>query len=232
MPWFKRSDGSMAAREESVADIEFDPSKLKTELEESSKKQFGEFSAEMDTKFAPIVEMAAQMKADRETREASAKAAAEKKSKEDADVDDEDFLIDPKSAVAKQLQPTQIALARLAAKSAKSDALGDEEYYHGDIKKKVDEMIAGQPLSAQLDPSVIKNCFKLVMYDSQKDIADGKIKSRNSSATFQADGTGAHSGGGSGEKDEALTDEEKRAAKVFGMSEKDWSASKREISYV
>ena len=105
-------------------------------------------------------------------------------------------------------------------------------YYYGDIKNKVDAMIDAQSVNVRTDPNVIRNCFKLVMYDHQKDIADGKIKARNTGAIFESNGTGAHSGNDKGEDNESWTADEERAAGHMGLTKKDWITSRKELTYV
>jgi phage I-like protein len=235
MAWFKRSDGALSPEDDrrKKDDIEIDPAKLKSELTEDFNKGFEKFQTEQDEKLKPVLEMAASLKADKEAREKAAKDAADKKTADDNKIDDTDWMLDPAAAVAASLKPTQNAVISLAARQARADLLGEKEYYYGELKTKIDQMITAQPLSAQMNPVTIENCYKLVLFDHQKDIAEGKIKSRNNAASFESNGTGGHGGKGKGDGDnEVMSAEEKHAASALGISEADWKSTRKEMSYV
>jgi hypothetical protein len=234
MTWFKRSDGSMSAEEErrSKSDIEIDPVKLKEEISTDFKTNLEAFKTSQDEQMKPVLSFVEEMKKERDERVAE---EARKKSAERAkenEVEDTDWLLDPSKAVEKKLQPTQMAVLSLAARQARRDVLEDKEYYHGEIKTKVDKMIEAQPLNQRTSPVVIENCYKLVMFDHQKDITEGKIKARNNSASFESNGTGGHGGKGSGDHEEEMSQDEKQAASALGISDKDWKSSKKELTYV
>jgi hypothetical protein len=231
MPWYRRGDGSLTPGDKKEEDIEFKPEELKKDINESVKAALEEIETKRASEMKPIHDMVSAINKDREDRaNAAAKLAAEKK-KEENQVSDEDFLLDPAGATAKAIAPTNNAVYMLAARQARSEVLGDKEYYYGDVKNEVDKMIQLQPLARQSDVSLIENCYKLVMYDKQKDIADGKLKIRNNSASFQSNGTGAPSAEDKN-KDEDWSKEEENAAKSMGFSKKEWITSRKELTYV
>lgn len=234
MSWFKRSDGSMSPEEErrNKSDIEIDPAKLKTELSEDFGKHLTTFQSEQDEKLKPVLSFVEEMRKEREERLAAEQRERIAKANKENEVDDTDFLLDPSKAIDKKLQPTQMAVLSLAARAARREVLDEKEYYHGEIKAKVDQMIQAQPLAQQSNSNVIENCYKLVMFDHQKDIAEGKIKSRNNAASFESNGTGGASGKGKSDSEEELSQDEKHAAKALGISEKDWQSNKKELTYV
>lgn len=233
MPWFKRSDGSFGSKDEHKDDdIEFKPEKLKEDIEASFKTKMDEMQTANDAKMKPLLDMAANLEADRAARAEAQRVAAANKNKEDDEIKDEDWLLDPEKAVEKKLSGTNQAVMMLAARQARREVLENEPYYYDEIKRKVDAMIDAQPLKSRMDSSVITNCYKLVMYDHQKDIADGKLRTKNSALVFQSNGTGGHSGKDGGDVDEVLTNEEKHAASALGLSEVDWKKSKKELTYV
>jgi hypothetical protein len=234
MAWFKRSDGSLSPEEQrrQSDDIEVDPAKFKTEIATEFKTHLDSYKAEQDEKFKPILEFAEQMRVDRDARIAGEKKTRDAEARKANEVDDTDFILDPSAAVDKKLKGTQTAVLMLAARQARGEVLGEKEYYHGDTKNEIDKMIEAQPLASQSNTNVIENCYKLVMYDKQKDIADGKLKSKNNAASFASDGTGGHAGKGAGEHEEEMSVDEKFAAKALGLNEADWKKSKKELTYV
>lgn len=232
MPWIRKSDGQMTATDEtSLRDVEFKPEEFRKELGTEIESKFGAFQTELTTRMKPMEELAAAIQLERTERVAAEKRAKERKEKDENEVTDEDFLLDPARAVENKMRGTNTAVMMLAARMAKQETLESKEYYHGDIKSKVDAMLSQQPLNQQTRADVIENCYKLVMYDHMKDIQEGKIKSRTSGTSFQNTGTGGHSAK-TGEDLETMTADEKQMAKNMGLTEKDWISSRKELTYV
>lgn len=233
MAWFRRGDGSYKPGEEDKHDeVEFDPKKMQGEITTELTNKFGEFQTETDKKLSPVLEFITSFKADKEAREVVARKAAEDKNKNDNALTEEDYLLDPIEATRRAMEPTNNAIRLLASRQARREVLEDKEYYYGDIKNKVDSMIDQQPLNLRHDPNVITNCYKLVMFDHSKEIAEGKIKARNTSAIFESGSTGGHSGKEGGEGEDTWTKEEETAAGHMGLTKKDWISSRKELSYV
>lgn len=231
--WKKNGDGSFTpADDKKLDDVEFKPEVFKTELSTEFKTLLAEQETKHQETMKPLLDMAASINKDREDRAEAQRKAAETKRTEDSTITDEDFLLDPMGSVDKKLSGTNTAVRMLAARMAKQDTLGEKEYYHGEIKSKVDAMLAAQTLEAQMRPDVVENCYKLVMFDHMKDISDGKIKARNSAGTFEGGSTGAPSGTKSEGAEESMTAEEKLVASRMGVSEKDWISSRKELQYV
>lgn len=232
MPWFRRGDGQLQPGDkDKLDDVEFSPEKLKTEITTEFKTQLDASTTAQDAKFKPLFAMAEQIQADRDERKKQADDAAKKKTAEENELGTDDFLLDPLDATRRAMAPTNNAVLMLAAKMARTEYLGDKEYYHGDIKSAVDKMIEAQPLHMRSRADVLENAYKIACFDAQKEIADGKIKSRNNAANFEGGSTGAHSAD-SKEGAETLTAEEKFVAGKMGISEKDWATSRKELSYV
>jgi hypothetical protein len=145
--------------------------------------------------------METQSKAQKDKEDAEAAAALRlknSKNQEETDAEIEElFLTDPKAAIAKATQGHTSAILTLNASNIRREVFEDEKefkYYHGDIKKEVDTLIAGQTLQARNDPSVIKNCYLTVLGRHNDEIVEGKIKSRFAGST----GTGGTSNGSAG----------------------------------
>src|ERR1700692_2946691 len=141
-----------------LGDIEFKPEQLEAKITENFTSALAKFREEQAEANKPLQEMAAAIMAERNERTAKAQREAAAKNAKDSEVTAEDYLLDPEGATKRAMQPLARATMGLAAKEAKREALGDKEYYHGDIKSKVDAMIAQQPLESQTRADVIENC--------------------------------------------------------------------------
>jgi hypothetical protein len=110
------------------------------------------------------------------------------------------------------------------------------DYYASDptFKNKVDQLIDSQPLHLRANAGIIMAAYKNTFYDMQQEIKDGKIKSQASLLSNSGGGTGGHSGSSSDKftSDDTMSDEEKSYARKLGISEKDWTATRKELEYV
>lgn len=173
--------------------------------------------------------------------EAARKAKTVRTEAEDTELE-ELMLTDPKKAtelIAKRAtESTNVALLTLRADSIRRETFEDAEkfkYYTGDIKKEVDKMIANQTLAARNDPSIVENCYKVVLADHMPEILEGKIKSRFAGSESSGRGTSSGSAGGSGTKEPLpITDDVKKLAKQFGIKPEDYAEmlEKEGIGYV
>ena len=96
------------------------------------------------------------------------------------------------------------------------------EYYSGDFKREVDALLAAQPLSFRNNPASVENVYYNVLGRKQKEIAEGKIKSRFASAT-----SGSSTSGKTGEADKfmiEIDDQIRKAAKLTGMTPEEYAA--------
>jgi phage I-like protein len=234
LKWLRGSDGAVKPVEvqDGLEDVEFKPEKMKEDITTSFKTELDARDAKMDERMKPMQELALSIKQERDERIAREAAAKAKQDKEDKGDFSERILVDPENAINEKLQPTQIALLKLASREARRETLGEKEYYYGDLKSKVDALIETLPLNQQTNSASIENCYKLIMYDHQKDITDGKIKARNTSMIFDGGSTGGHGGKEKGDDTETLSTEEKHIAERLGVSEADWKKSRKELSYV
>lgn len=234
MSWFKNKDGVLTPKDDNanVEDLEFKPEKFKTELETSVQAKLDALKTGFESSLKPLNDMALQIAEDRKVNAERARKAAEAKTSEENQITTEDYILDPQAATRRELQPLAIATMKLNAKVARADYLANKEYYHGDVKAKVDAMIENQPLSNQARADVVENCYKLVLFDYQKDIAEGKLKARNTSGIFEGGSTGGHAGDKTSTAEEELSADEKFVASKMGISDKDWIKSRKELSYV
>lgn len=163
----------------------------------------------------------------------AAAAAMRKKQEEGAVALDEEIeqlmLTDPKAAIAKATSGQAAAIMTLRADNIKREVFEDAEkfkYYHGDIKKEVDALLAGQTLQARNDPSVVENCYKTVVGSHTDEILEGKLKTRFAGSESASRGTSTGSAGSSGtgaKKELPITDDVRKLAKSFGVTPEDYA---------
>jgi hypothetical protein len=101
-------------------------------------------------------------------------------------------------------------------------------YYVGTLKSKIDALLDAQPAPQRANPDVIRNVYKIVVFDHQKEISEDKIKSRLSSVSTAASGTGAP---GTGDKSAmpVLTQQMKNVARSMGMTEAEYATAMKEL---
>lgn len=165
---------------------------------------------------------------------AEAAAAAAKKTQQQTQTEaDEEIealmLTDPKQAILKATTPQAIAIMTLRADNIRREVFEDTEkykYYHGDIKKEVDALLAAQKLDARNDPSVVENCYLTVLGKHNDEILEGKIKTRFAGSESSSRGTSSGSAGATDaadKKNRIIPDDVKRAAKQFGITPEDYA---------
>lgn len=211
------------------ASVEFKPEEFEARVQEGVKKQFEAFTTQMAETLNPVAEFLRAQKKDKDTAEAAELAA---RNKQNLSVDDNDFILDPQAAVRKMNQPVATLALQLAAKDMRREMLDGKDYYHGEIKAKIDSLLAKQNLNAQNDPSVIENAYKVVVFDNLKDINEGKIKTQTASFNMRGNSAEGKNDSDGGEREEDMSAEEKKYAAKLGISEADWKKSRRELEYV
>ncbi len=159
-------------------------------------------------------------------------------------VEDEGFeelmLTDPKKAVSMALQPTQQALLTLRADNMRREIFEDAnnfKYYHGTIKREVDNLLSAQPLAARNDPSVIENAYHTVVGKHNDEILEGKLKNRFAASEASSRSTGAGNAGdtGAGDKKKVVIDDDiRKIAKGLGFKPEEYAKMLEEegIGYV
>ena len=192
-----------------------------------------------------LVAFASEYKADKEKAANEASEAARKKKEiEDrkTETTDEDLaamlLTDPRRALAEALKPQNQLIFTMRADQVKDRVFKDRAdefpYYSGDIRTEVDKILGEQDLKFRNDENAVANVYYTVVGRRQKEINEGKIKSRFAFSTSTTNG--------SSKTDEALTfditPEIIRAAKLSGMDIDDYqkllqkAAKAGEIEYV
>lgn len=169
----------------------------------------------------------------KEKADATAAAARKKQEETQGTLDDEIeqlIITDPKAAIAKATSGQAAAILTLRADNIKREVFEDAEkykYYHGDIKKEVDALLAAQSLQARNDPSVVENCYKTVVGSHTDEILEGKLKTRFAGSESSSRGTSTGSAGSSsssdGKKNLPITDDVRKLAKSFGVTPEDYA---------
>ena len=88
--------------------------------------------------------------------------------------------------VDNQLQVVNKTAMQTSARELRRSVFEDVEnyeYYTGDVKRRVDEILDREPLTNQNNPDVVRNAYKVVAFEHFKEIQDGKLRSRLSSVT-------------------------------------------------
>lgn len=238
--WFSKDDkddkkqGEDDKNKSGGADQELKPADVKAKLD-----QIDTIKTKLDANDAVMTRMNSFLDQQDEAKRKAAAAEAAKKATEDSEKSEETWLTDPKKAFNDAINPlVKVQLqtsSRLLRKEIFDDNSGEFEFYHGDFKKRVDAYIDNLPITSQNDTASIKNCYFLVLGQMQKEIQEGKIKSR-----FSDMSTATARSGKTDDKDKLpqLTEEHKRAAKAFGMTEEQYAKAMKdefkgtELSYV
>lgn len=188
-------------KEGDKGEVEIDlPEDVKKQIEAGAKAatDIAEVKTKM-SKLDSVTEFIDAFKAEREEVKKKQQQQQQQKQNEDQNAELEElWLTDPKKAAEIQNRPTNIALMTLRADTLKREVFEDEKaypYYYGDIKKKVDTLLAGQSLQARNDRGAIENCYKTVVGELLPDILEGKIKNRWAGEGSGGRGTSSGSAG-------------------------------------
>lgn len=151
-----------------------------------------------------------------------------------------EFITDPVNATKKLLRQTTAPLveanvnmqAKLTMKEL-MDSHPEEYEYATDpkVRLETEALIGKLPLSSRTDPESIKNCYLVVEGRHKQEIKEGKIKSRLAATSSAGNGTGSPKAE-SEEGKISLTDNQKKAAKIFGMTEEEYAKGAKELNYV
>lgn len=81
-----------------------------------------------------------------------------------------DFANDPRAALNRAVAPAAKAAILALSKQTRQEVLGDKEYYHGEFKRKVDQMIDSgtQDMQQLTNPSYILNCYRVVLAEAHE----------------------------------------------------------------
>jgi phage I-like protein len=97
------------------------------------------------------------------------------------------------------------------------------------MKSKIDEMIEKEPLALQGNPTLIRNAYKVVLADHFEQIQKGEIRSRLASAAGSGTQSGKPSGSSNTDELPSLSADQKKAALMFGISEKDYATEMKNM---
>jgi hypothetical protein len=242
LPWQKKvgDDGSES--------LEVNlPDDLKKQLESAASKdevkalgtKFDELKGSLDSINKHFNDEAAekQRKAEEERR----RKAGEIQVQTDEELN-ELALTDPVAAMKKIVQmasqPANQALLQMRADSIRREVFEDSEkypYYTGDLKSEIDRLLEGEPLANRNNRATVEHAYFSTVGRHQKEIAEGKLKSRFASSEGNR-GTNGNVSTTTTEADKvkALDDDGKRVAKMLGFSEEEYAKMLHEegVGYV
>jgi hypothetical protein len=164
----------------------------------------------------------------RETAERSARQANEN-TQSDEEITNL-MLTDPVNATKRLIkQTTDIqgqALLTMRADAVRREIFEDQEkfpYYTGEIKTEIDKLLEGQTLQHRNDRGVIENAYYATLGRHQREMADGKLKSRFASSEGNR---GTSTGNIKGTEEPVirpLDDDGKKAARILGFKEEEYA---------
>jgi phage I-like protein len=168
--------------------------------------------------------------ADNEKKEAAARAAAAARAEEEGSVESkiEQLMLEGKTkeAIALATQGQTQAIKAVHADNVRRELFEDQDkfkYYHGDIKREVDALLANQVVDFRMNPANIENCYNTVIGKKMPEILEGKIKTRFATSSGGSTATGAAGDSGVDDKKNLkLSEEAKKAARLLGFSEEDY----------
>jgi len=151
------------------------------------------------------------------------------------------MLTDPVAATKRLIkQTTDIqgqALLTMRADALRREIFDDQEkfpFYSGEIKSEIDKLLEGQTLQHRNDRGVIENAYYATLGRHQREIEDGKLKSRFAAAESTR---GTATGNMKGSEESAvkpLDDDGKKAARLLGFKDDDYAKMLHEegVGYV
>lgn len=221
MEWWQR-----AKKEESV-----EPEAPKELIETRAKVEaLDSRMTEMLNGLSSISNSIAADKAEKEAEKTARAEAARRKQLEDSKLSPEDLaanmFADPEGTVKKLTDPLAVELMEMRANNVRREVFEDTEkyeYYTGDFKAEVDKLLAVQPLAFRNNPASVENVYYNVLGRKQKEITEGKLKSRFASST----GATSSSGKVAGTEDTftiEVDDQIRKAAKLVGMKPEEYAA--------
>lgn len=173
--------------------------------------------------------MATFLAEQKQIKDDARKKEADDRAKAAEEQNDDEWISDPKKAAKDMLQPLVINQINTNSRLIRRDIFDDGkefEYYDGDFRKEVDNHIDSLPPAQRADPSSIKNCYYVVLGRRQREITEGKLKSRFSAASTAS--ASAPNGKGT-DSVITLTDEQKLAAKRLGVKEESYAKNFKEM---
>jgi hypothetical protein len=153
----------------------------------------------------------------------------------------EQMLTDPVSATRRLVRETTDvqgqALLTLRADALRRETFEDQDrfpYYAGDIKSEIDKLLEGQTLAHRNDRGVIENAYYATLGRHQREMADGKLKSRFATAEGNR---GTSTGNVKGIEEpviKPLDEDGKKVARILGFKDEEYAKMLHEegVGYV
>lgn len=210
-------------------EIELKPAEVKAQLDKIGSLESGFNSFKTESK-ATMDRMAAYL--DKQDKDEATRLENERRAKAtktQEELDDE-FLTDPKEATKKLMRPLVETSVNHEARDMMRDMLDNNTEKYGlmtdpNFKSQVEKLVFGLPLSQRANLQSIENCFYVAQGQNADAIKEGKIKARFAASSSVGGGEGEK---GKGTETFTLTDEQKKAAKVFGMTDEQYGKARKE----
>jgi Arc/MetJ-type ribon-helix-helix transcriptional regulator len=239
LPWQKAKD----AEGNETLNIEL-PKEMSEKIDaaissgQESKSRFDELKTSLDN-------INARFLREDEERQRQQNAARQQQQQQEAQATDDEItqlmLTDPVAAtrrIVKQSTDNQgVALLTMRADALRRDVFEDTErfpYYTGEIRSEIDKLLEGQTLQHRNDRGVIENAYYATLGRHQREMADGKLKSRF--ATSEGN-RGTATGNIKGTEEpvvKPLDEDGRKAARILGFKDDDYAKMLHEegVGYV
>ena len=137
------------------------------------------------------------------------------------------MLVRPRKLSNSATQDQTTAIKAVHADNVRRETFEDQDkfkFYHGDLKREIDSLLANQPVDFRLNPANIENVYNTVIGKHMPEIIEGKIKTRFASGTGGSTASGgAGDTGTGGNKEPVITDELRKAARLLGYDPKEYA---------
>lgn len=231
LPWERAKDEEDKKKKDEDDKFELKAEDVKTKLDLIDAQ--GKDITDIKTKLSGLDAITSYIAEQRKEKEdAEKKKKTEKKVEETQEFEENlDFIGDPLNAtktlinkgVSEAISPlltmTVNTQAKQLAKEHFSENPAFELYSDPVFKGEVDKLIQTLSLNERLNPASLENCYAVIAFRKATEIKEGKIKARFAASSSSSTGTGEQ---GNTQKELVLNADQKKAAAMFGMTEKEY----------
>lgn len=134
----------------------------------------------------------------------------------------EELLNDPAAFIANQVSGATRLTLLTHSKQVREEVLSGKEYYHGDFKKEVNDLIDSEPnLATRGMANFIMNCYKVALGNHISEIQEGKMQKSTAMHGFSDGGNGGGSKGDEKPSVEYRDPKSRFAAAQLGLTDED-----------
>ena len=209
---------------------EYKPEVMKADIDKSIEDRFNSFREENKQALNPLLEMATSWREQRDREQNERNAAARVERQNDYEVTDEMYITNPREAIDRATKPFREQTQALAAITMRNEILGGREYYTGELKQQIDQLVESQPLSQRANAALLDNAYYTIVGRNNQAISEGKVKKQMSAATFNGNSNAPVDK--ESPENRVFDQEDQKYMKIFGLSAKDVAKAEQELGYV